>query len=93
MTSRTGYGILNQIKELELDYMEHNYMRKKGHKRGHGISRNLKVVVKSHMMLFDMLKIVKENFMSLGLAYFYIHSLKFIHDQINNTEHFSWCLL
>ena len=45
MTRKIGYGILNEIKELELAYMEHNWRRINGHKRGHGTSRNLKVVV------------------------------------------------
>ena len=65
MTSKIGYGILNEIKDLELDYVEHDYMRIKGHKRSHGTSRNLQGMVKSHMMLFDMVKIVKRNFMQL----------------------------
>ena len=47
MTCKIGYGILNETKELGLDYMEHDYMQIKGHKRGHGTSRNLKVVVES----------------------------------------------
>ena len=64
-------------------------MRIKGHKRSHGTSRNLRVVVISQMMLFDMVKIIKGNFMSLGLVYFYVQSLLLIHDQINNTEYYS----
>ena len=63
-------------------------MRIKGHKRGHGTSRNLRVMVKSIMMLFDMAKIVNGIFMSLGFVYFDIHSLMLIHDQINITEHY-----
>ena len=59
MTHKIGYGTLTEIKELELDYMELDYMRIKGHKRSHGTSRNLKVVVKLHMMLFDKVKRVK----------------------------------
>ena len=35
-------------------------MRLKGHKRGHGISWNLKVMVKSLMKLFDMAIMVKK---------------------------------
>ena len=93
MTPKVVYGIPNEIKELELDYMEHDCMRIKGHKRDHGTSRNLKLVVKSHMMLFDVVKIVKRNFMSIGLVHFHIHSIMLIHDQINNTEHYSWCIL
>ena len=68
--------------------MEHDYMRLKGHKRGHGTSRNFKVMVKSRMMLFDMAKTVRGTFMSLGLVYFHIHSLMLIHGAINNTEHY-----
>ena len=55
--------------------MEQDYLRIKGHKRDHGSSRNLKLMLKSHMMLFDMVKIVKANFMPLGHVYFHIHSL------------------
>ena len=47
MTSKNGYGILNEIRELGLDYLEHDYMHIKGHKRVHGTSRNLKVVAES----------------------------------------------
>ena len=93
MTRKIGYGILNEIKELELDSMKHDYMRTKCHKRGHGTSRNLKVVFKSHLMLFDMVKIVKGNFMSLGPFYFHILSLKLIHGQNNNTKYYSLCTL
>ena len=67
-------------------------MRIKGHKKANGTSRNLNVVVKLHMMLFDMVKIVKGSLMSIGLVgliYFHIHSLLLIYDQINNTEHYS----
>ena len=68
-------------------------MRIKGRKGGHATSNNLKVMVKLHMMLFDLLKIVKGNFMSLGLVYFHIHSLMLIHDQVYKTEHYSRCIL
>ena len=68
-TRKIGYGILNEIKELELDNTKHDYIRIKGHKRGHGTSRNLKVVVKLHMISFDMVKIVKGIFMSLGFSH------------------------
>ena len=44
ITCKIGYGFLNEIKELGLDCMEHDYMHVKGHKRGHGTSRNVKVV-------------------------------------------------
>ena len=47
MTYKIGYGILNQIKGLGLDLMEHKYMHLKGHKRDHGTTRNLKVVAES----------------------------------------------
>ena len=69
MTRKIGNGFLIEIKELELYYMEPDYMSIKGHKRGHGTSSNLEVVVKSHMMLFHMAKIVKGSFMSLGLVF------------------------
>ena len=36
-----------EIKELRLDYMEHEYMHIKGHRRDHGTSRNLKVMAES----------------------------------------------
>ena len=55
------------------DYIEHDYTRLKGHKRRHGTSRILNVMVKSHMMLFDMIKKVKTYFMSLGVVYFLIY--------------------
>ena len=83
MIREIGYGILNEIKELDLDYMEHGYMRIEGRKRGHATSRNLKVVVKSHMMLFDIFEIVKRNFMSVQLVRCHIHSIWLIHEQIN----------
>ena len=89
MTRKSCYRIVNEIMELDLDYMEHDYMRVKGLKRGLGTSRNLKVMVKSHMMLFDMAKTIKGDFIPLGLVYFHIHSIMFIHAQINNTEHYS----
>ena len=89
MTDKFRYSILNEIKELELDYMEHDYMRIEGHKTGHVTSRNLKVMVKPHIVLFDMVKVVKGNCMALGLVYFHIYSLMLIHDQIIFTEHYS----
>ena len=70
MTREIGYGILNEIEELGLGCMEHDYMHIKGHKTGHGTSRNLKMVVISKMALFGIVKIVKGNFMSLGLSSF-----------------------
>ena len=88
ITRKIGYDILHEIKELELDYMEYGYMLMKGHKRGHGTSRKLMVVVKLHLTLYDMIKTVKMNFMSLRLVYFHNHSLLLIHDQITITEHF-----
>ena len=69
--------------------MEHDYMCLRGPERGNGPSGSLKLMVKSHMMLFDMVKLVKGTLMSLGFVYFHIHSLMLIHDQINNTEHYS----
>ena len=86
---KIGYGVPNENKELELDYMEHDYKRKGGHKRSHGTFRKLKVVVQSHMMLFDIFKIVKRTFMSLEIVYFHFHSLLLIQEQISNTEHYS----
>ena len=56
------------MKGLELDYMEHGYVRITDHKRGLGTSRNLKLVVKSHMMLFDTVKMVEGNLVSLRLV-------------------------
>ena len=52
MTRKFGYAILNEMRALELAYMEQDYLPIKGHKRSQGTSRNLKVVVESHMMLF-----------------------------------------
>ena len=86
-TRRIVYSILNEIKELEVDGMEHDYNSIKGNKRGHGTSRNLNVVIISPMISFDMVKIVKGIFMSLGLVYFHIRSFLLINEQINNTEH------
>ena len=70
MTRKIGCGILNEIKELGLVYMEHDYMHIKGQKRGHVTSRNLKVLVNIQLVLFGLVQIVKGNFMSLGLVYF-----------------------
>ena len=85
MTRKVGYGTLNEIGELDLDYMEHDYMSIKGHKRSHGTSRNLKVIVQSHMMLFEMVRIVKE-IMSIRLVFFHKRSLMLIHKQSTNTQ-------
>ena len=65
MTRKIDYGVLNEIQELKIDYMEHDYMRMKCHKRGHGTSKNLKVTVKSDIMLFDIVKKLKRNLISL----------------------------
>ena len=92
MTRKISYGILNEIKELELNYMEHHYMSIKGFKRGHGKSSNLKLVVKSHIIPFNMVKLIKRVVRSLGLVYFNFHSLTLILDQINNTEPYSLCI-
>ena len=89
MTRKIGYGFLNEINKLELDCMEHDNMRIEGHKRGHGTFRSLRVMVKLHMMFFDMVKIVKGNFMPLGPVYFHVHSIMLIHIQINITAHYS----
>ena len=43
--------------ELELDFMEHDYMHAKGQTRGLGTLRNLKVIVKLHMVSDDLIKI------------------------------------
>ena len=93
MTCKDGYGILNEIKQLALDNMEQDYMHIKGHKRGQGTSRNLRVVVESQMVLFGIFEILKGNFMSLRLFYFHIHSLSLIHGQRNRTEPYSYCIL
>ena len=45
MTRKNSYDNLNGIKKLWLDYMEHDYMHKKGHKISPCTSRNLKKVV------------------------------------------------
>ena len=50
VTREIGYSIVNENKELDLDYVEHDYIRIKGHKIGNGTSRNLKMMVKPHMM-------------------------------------------
>ena len=84
-----GYGTLYKTRELESNYMEPDYMGIKSHKRDHGISKNIKVIIKSHMFLLDMVEIVKTNFASFGLVYFYNNSLILIHEQIKNTEHYS----
>ena len=88
MTRKIGYDILNGIKKLELDYFELAFMRLNGQKRSHSTSRNLKVVVKSQMMLYAIIEIVIEIFVSWGLVYFHIHSLMLVHDQIINTALF-----
>ena len=71
---------LNGINELELEYMEHEYMHMKGHGKAHGTSRNLKVMVKLHMVSVDMIKMVKRNFKSLRLVYLFIQLIMLIHD-------------
>ena len=45
--------------------MEHDYMHMKSQGRKSGTSRNLKVMVKLHMVSVDRMKIVKGTFMSL----------------------------
>ena len=47
ITCKIGYGFINEIKELGLYCMEHDYMHVKGHKRGLGTSKILKVVAES----------------------------------------------
>ena len=39
MARKIGLDILNEIKELEFDYMEHDYMGIRGHRSGHGTSK------------------------------------------------------
>ena len=63
-------------------------MRIKSHKRDQGTSKNIKVMVKSHMMLFDIVEMVERVFASFGLVYFHNKSLILIHDQTKITEHF-----
>ena len=87
-TRKIGFSVEIGIKRLELDYKEHDYVHIEGHKGGHGTSRSLKVVANPHRMLFDIVKLINEKFMSLGLVYFHIHSLLLIHDENNKTEHF-----
>ena len=43
-------------------------MRIKSPRRGPGISRNLKVMVKSHVVSVDMIKIIKNKFMLLQIV-------------------------
>ena len=71
LTRKVGYKILNEIKELELDYMEPDYMHMKCLGRGPGTSRNVKLMVKLHMVSVDMNEIVKRNFMLKRLDYFF----------------------
>ena len=46
-------------------------MHIKYHRRGHGTSRNLNVMVDLQIMSVGMIKIVKGTFMSLGLVCFF----------------------
>ena len=55
-------------------------MRMKGHWRGPGASRNLKVKAKLHMVSTDMIQIEKRNFMSLRRVLFLIQ-LEFLEHQ------------
>ena len=57
--AKFDYDSLNEMKELELNYMKHDYLHIKGHGRSPGNSRKLKVMVKLHMVSVDMVKIVK----------------------------------
>ena len=98
LTCKIGQGILKEIKELEIDFMEHDYMRIRGHKRSHGTSRKLKVVVISQKMLFDMVKIVKKKFHVIRTCLFPFSFnnekwSKLINDQNTNIEPYSWCIL
>ena len=65
---------------IRLYYMEHVCMHMKGHVRGHGTSRSLKVMIKLQLVSVEMIKVVKVIFMSLWLAYFLIHLIMLIHD-------------
>ena len=47
------------------------------------------MVVESLMMPFEIVKIVKENSMSIRLAYFHIQSIMLLHEQLNSKEHYS----
>ena len=58
-------------------------MRIKGHKGNPGTTRNPTVMVESRLIFPDMVKVVKRNFLSLGLVCFHIHSILLIHGQIN----------
>ena len=86
MTDKIGCGVLIEINELDLDYIEQDYTRMKGQKRGHVRSRSLRVMLKLHMTLSDIIKTVKGNYMLLGLIYFHIHSFLLIYNQVKNTE-------
>ena len=61
----------------------------KGHGRGPVTSRNLRVMVKLHMVSVKKIKIVKEDFVSLRLVQFLVHLLTLLHDYISNTEQYS----
>ena len=93
MTGEKVEDILNEVKELDLDYKSHNYMRIKGHKGNPGTTRNPTVMVESGLISLDMVKVVKRNFMSLGLVCFHLHSILLTLGQINITWHYRCCIL
>ena len=66
--------------------MEHNYMHIKFQRRGPGPCRNLEVMVNIQMVSIDMIKIVKNYFISLRHVYYLIHLKMLTHDCISNTE-------
>ena len=67
-------------------------MSMKRHVRGPGTSRNFKVM-KLHMVSVDLIKLVKKSFISVRLAYFFVHLILLIPDKITNTEQYSRCKL
>ena len=89
ITCKIDYDVLIEIEESGIDFKEHDYKHIKGQKRGHGPSRNLKVVAKSQMVLSGIVGLTMGNFMSLGIGYFHIHSILLIHGQNSNIEHYS----
>ena len=48
------------MKDLDLDYMEHDQMHMKGYGRGPCTSRNLKVMGNLYMVSVDVIKVVQK---------------------------------
>ena len=74
------FDSLNEIKKLEFDFLQHDYMHMKGHGRGPGSFENLEVMVNLHMVSIDLIKFVRRQFMSMRFVYFLIHFLMLMHD-------------